>query len=68
MTCSDMGGPATCTTVITGNSAEEMVANGMDHINEAHPDMASDIGKMTPEETSNWMTEFQKKFDAAPEM
>ena len=68
MTCAQMGGPATCTTVITGSTAEEMVKNGMDHINSDHPDMAEDIKKMTPEETSAWMADFQVKFDALPEM
>jgi hypothetical protein len=68
MTCQQMGGPATCTVVITGNTAEEMVKNGMDHINQAHPEMAADIKKMTPEATSAWMADFQKKFDALAEM
>ena len=68
MTCAQMGGPADCTTMINGGTAEEMVKNGMDHINEAHPEMAADIKKMTPEETTAWMNDFQKKFDAAPEM
>jgi len=68
MTCAQMGGPATCNTMISGNTAEEMVKNGMDHINQVHPEMAADIKKMTPEETSQWMADFQKKFDAAPSM
>lgn len=68
MTCAQMGGPATCNTMISGNTAEEMVKNGMDHIMQAHPDMAADIKKMTPEQTTQWMADFQKKFDAAPEM
>jgi len=40
-----MRGPATCTAIISGNTAEEMVKNGMDHINQAHPEMAVDIKK-----------------------
>lgn len=68
MTCAQMGGPADCTTMITGNTAEEMVQNGMTHINEAHPQMAVDIKKMTPEETSKWMADFRVKFDASAEM
>jgi predicted small metal-binding protein len=67
MTCAQMGGPATCNTMISGNTAEEMVKNGMNHINEVHPDMAADIKKMTPEETTKWMTEFGPKFNAAPD-
>lgn len=68
MTCTQMGGPASCTTTISGNTAEEMVTNGMAHIEQHHPDMATDITKMTPEETTAWMADFQKKFDATPEM
>jgi hypothetical protein len=30
--------------------------------------MAEDIKKMTPEETTAWMSDFEKKFDALPEM
>jgi predicted small metal-binding protein len=68
MTCAQMGGPAECTTMIMGSTADEMTKNGMNHINEAHPQMAEDIKKMTPEETTKWMAEFQPKFDAVPEM
>lgn len=68
ITCAQMGGPATCSFVITGNTAEEMTTNGMAHVTEAHPEMAEDIKKMTPEETTAWMSDFEKKFDALPEM
>ena len=68
MTCAQMGGPATCSAIISGNTAEEMTKNGMDHITAAHPEMAADIAKMTPEETTQWMADFETKFDAWPEM
>ena len=68
MTCAQMGGPADCTAIISGATAEEMVKNGMAHIEQAHPDMAADIKKMSPEATTAWMADFQKKFDAAKEM
>jgi hypothetical protein len=68
MTCAQMGGPAECTTTLSGNTAEEMVKSGMDHVSVAHPEMAEDIKKMTSEETTKWMAEFQTKFDALPEM
>ncbi len=67
MTCAQMGGPA-CDTMISGSTAEEMATSGMAHVTEAHADMAADIKKMTSEETTHWMADFQKKFDAAPEM
>jgi predicted small metal-binding protein len=68
MTCSAMGGPATCTAVLSGNTAEEMVADGTKHVTEAHPEMAADIKKMSPEDTAKWFAEFQQKFDALPEL
>lgn len=68
ITCPAMGGPTTCTAVLKGNTAEEMVADGMKHVTEVHPEMAADIAKMTPEDTAKWMAEFHPKFDALPEM
>jgi len=68
MTCAQMGGPATCNAMIQGNTAEEMVQKGMKHIEQAHPEMAMDIKKMKPEETTKWMDDFKTKFDAAPSM
>ena len=67
MTCPAMGGPADCTAVLVGNTAEEMVADGMKHVTAAHPEMAAAIAKMTPEEMAAWMAEFKPKFDALPE-
>ncbi|MEJ0021264.1 MAG: hypothetical protein WDN47_01640 [Candidatus Doudnabacteria bacterium] len=66
--CSQMGGPADCTVMISGNTPEEMVSNGMVHINQAHPELAEQVKKMTPEETTKWMDDFKKKFSALPEM
>jgi len=68
MTCAQMGGPATCDHMITGNTAQEMADNGTAHVMEAHPEMAEDMKKMTPEDSAKWMAEFQPKFDAQPEM
>lgn len=68
MTCAAAGGPATCDVMLTGNTAEEMVGNGMDHVRAAHPEMAEDIKKMTSEETTKWMADFNQKFDAASEV
>lgn len=68
ITCAAMGGPADCTTMIAGNTPEEMVQNGMKHIEESHPEMAADVKKMTPEATTKWMDDFKTKFDALPEM
>jgi hypothetical protein len=67
MTCPAAGGPATCTGVIKGNTVEEMMADGMKHVQAAHPEMAADIAKMSPEDMAKWTTEFHGKFDALPE-
>jgi hypothetical protein len=68
MTCPQAGGPATCTATLHGNTAEEMVADGMKHVTEAHPEMAADIQKMSKEDTAKWFAEFQSKFAALPEL
>ena len=68
MTCSAAGGPATCTAVLMGNTAEEMVANGTKHVAEAHPEMAADIKSMSKEAMDEWKTGFDKTWNALPEM
>jgi hypothetical protein len=68
MTCPAAGGPATCTGTLSGNTAEEMVANGMKHVEQAHPEMAADTKKMSKEDTEKWFAEFKGKFDALPEL
>ena len=68
MTCAQMGGPATCTFMVQGSTAEEMVTNGMKHIEEAHPELATQIKAMAQQEQDKWMMDFKPKFDAAPEM
>ena len=67
ITCAAMGGPETCTTMISGNNAEEMISNGWKHIQEAHPDMAAKIGANSKEENDKWMADFKAKFDTFPE-
>ena len=68
MTCAQMGGPATCDAVISGDTPEAMIANGMVHLKEAHPDMAEGM-KTAPKETmEKWRADFQQKWDATPAM
>ena len=66
ITCEAMGGPAGCTTVITGNTPEEMVETGMKHMHEAHPELAAKIMSGTKEQDADnakWMDDFKAKFD-----
>lgn len=67
LTCAAMGGPATCTTVLSGNTPEEMLAAGTAHVNEAHPEIAEMMKTMSKEDMDKWMTEFHAKFAALPE-
>lgn len=67
MTCAQMGGPATCTTVISGATPDEMIQNGMKHLNDAHVDMVKDMLGMPKEAMDAWREDFQKKWDATPE-
>lgn len=68
MTCAQMGGE--CDKNIMGSTAEEMMGNGMKHLEEAHPKMAADVKAMpmTDPAMVAWSEKFQKDFDAAPEM
>lgn len=67
MTCAQMGGM--CEEKIHGATAEEMLANGMKHLKEAHPEMAADIEKMGVEHPAivSWSEKFHKDFEAQPE-
>jgi predicted small metal-binding protein len=65
MTCAQMGGP--CEAVITGNTPDEMVANGMTHLTAAHPEMAESMKTMPKEGMDKWMADFHAKWDATPE-
>jgi len=68
MTCPAAGGPATCTAVLSGNTAEEMMADGMKHVAAAHPEMADGMTKMSPEDRAKFVADFHHKFDALPEV
>lgn len=67
MTCAQMGGPATCSTVISGNTPDEMVQNGMVHLQGVHPDMVEGMKTASKEMMDSWRADFQKKWDATPE-
>lgn len=65
LTCAQLGGP--CETAISGNTADEMMNVGMEHVKAAHPEMVAGITNMTPEQGETWNKEFQAKFATAPE-
>ena len=68
MTCAQMGGD--CDAQILGNTQDEMIANGMKHLEEAHPAMAATVKAASPEDPmmKAWAEKFQKDFETAPEM
>lgn len=67
LTCAQLGGP--CEAKITGNTPEEMMTNGMAHLESAHPEMAAKV-KATPKDDPmmvSWNEKFVKDWAAAPE-
>lgn len=68
MTCSQMGGP--CDVKITGSTPNEIITNGMKHLEAVHPQMAVDVKAASPTEPMMvaWNEKFKKDFEDAPEM
>ena len=58
MTCAQMGGP--CDKEITGSTPDEMMEKGMEHLEEAHPEMAAQVKAMAKDDPV--MVEWNKKF------
>lgn len=65
MTCAQLGGP--CDAQITGETPEEMMANGMKHLEEAHPEMAAQVKSMPKNDPQMvaWSEKFMKDWEAA---
>lgn len=61
--CSAMGGPADCSEVFTGNTADELIMNGWKHLQEAHSQTADDIQGNPKEVNDKWMADFKANFD-----
>jgi predicted small metal-binding protein len=62
-----MGGP--CDAKISGGSKDELMMNGMKHIEEAHPEMAADIKAMPKDDPKMiaWSEKFDKDYAETPE-
>jgi len=72
MTCSDMGG--TCEEKISGETVEEMGANGKAHVHEQaeagdapHQEVVEKMKAISPEEMEKWNAGMKQKFDALPQ-
>ena len=66
MTCAQMGGM--CDAKVTGSSPEEMMGNGMAHLEAAHPEMAATVKAMPKDDPMmvSWNEKFMKDYEAAP--
>lgn len=65
MKCSEMGGP--CDAVCSADTWENMTAEGMKHLEVAHPEMVEAMKTQTPEALAKWNEETKAKFDALPD-
>lgn len=67
MTCTQLGGM--CDVKVHGATAEEMIEHGMQHLEEAHPQMAADIKSMPADHPQivAWSEKFHKDFEATPD-
>lgn len=67
MTCKQMGGP--CEEKIQGATMEEMMNNGMSHMEQAHPEMAADIKAMPKDDPKmvEWNAKFTEDFVSTPD-
>ena len=71
LTCRDLGGP--CDMELTGDSFQEMGKKSYEHVmeqikndNEAHKVAAGKMRDASPEEQKSMMTEYEKRFNEAP--
>ena len=67
ITCAQMGGMRD--EKITGATQDEMLANGMKHLEAAHPEMASTVKTMPADDPMmvEWSRKFQETWDSTPE-
>ena len=63
MACEQMGGP--CGAKVQGSTPDEMMKNGMEHLEKAHPKMAEDMKKMAKDDTEmvKWNNKFMEEWE-----
>lgn len=68
MTCAQMGGM--CEEEVSGETKEELLANGMEHLESSHPEMAATVKTMPEDDPMmiEWRQKFDEMWDAAPEV
>jgi len=69
ITCKEMGGD--CDAVITGETAEELMANGKKHVHnlaesgdEVHKGIVERMGQLSEEDQKKWADDLTAKFDS----
>ncbi len=62
-----MGGM--CDEPITAATQEEMMSKGVEHLEEVHPEMATQVKEMPKDDPMmvDWNKKFNEKWDATPE-
>ena len=67
MTCAKLGGM--CEAPISAATEEEMMMNGMKHLEEAHPEMAASVKAMPAEDPKMvaWVQKFKEDYASTPE-
>ena len=67
MTCSQMGGM--CEHENKGATEHEMMMNGMQHLETAHPEMAAGVKAMAQDdpEMVKWVEKYHADYEATPE-
>lgn len=68
ITCRQMGGM--CDVPLSANSYDEMMMVGMQHLDQAHPEMSADIKKMPKDDPKmlEWEVGFKKTWADTPDM
>ncbi len=67
MTCAQMGGP--CDEAMTAETSDEMMGQGMAHLESAHPEMAAQVKAMSHDDPMmvSWAKKFAEDWESAPE-
>jgi predicted small metal-binding protein len=67
MTCAQLGGP--CEEKITGSTPDEMMGNGMKHLESAHPEMAADVKAASKDDPKmvEWNAKFKEDWANTPD-
>ncbi len=67
MTCRQMGGM--CDEEIKGETKEEILDNGMKHLDEKHPEMAATVRSMPADHPAmvEWNKKFEEEYEKTPD-